>query len=371
MAEFSHPFEDSSSQWAPVRLHNLTSRGTNSNKKLHLHPHRHRHKPRGNRTTTSYESSKSDKVQPHYTHPTAASIGRSFSASHKSHINPVATDPAYITRLWRNVMAYNTETQSSKGERRQGTRGKKALSITETTTSTVLTSVSRRELSWSTPSRKAPAAKVGDFDFQETVLASYGITIDREYLSNSMYDHLNLSELKLAEDRMGRWDHYQSTFKVNIWLKPEPERLVRIQEEYDAMKGFACNEAEYQFYALSEILLNQRRWPEMLDGDSKSLEPVRMVELGQKPSPNTIKWQAPLRIFDTAFGKQYEWDIRPDCAYYISLLAFEESLRPSVQKFVSVFQERALSPYLRVQKGLRARSQSSKSGCRCVFVSVI
>ncbi|KAI1129500.1 hypothetical protein F5Y10DRAFT_238069 [Nemania abortiva] len=79
--------------------------------------------------------------------------------------------------------------------------------------------------------------------------------------------------------------------------------------------------------------------------DDEHWLPVRMLQLVQKPSPN--QWEKPRLI--SSSNKQYEWDIRSDCAYYASLRAFPFIFRDSVEKYVSVVQDRAFSPYLTIE----------------------
>lgn len=242
-------------------------------------------------------------------------------------------------------MAYGAETESSKGRGR-----KEAPSVTGTLASTS-TSTSRRPqhkiLATPTSSthkpKKEPTAKISDLDFETTVLTPYGITIERRSLTQSFYDHFSLS--KLPNDRTERFNVYKKKFALNIWLAPNNEHAKRIQEEFCAMKDYLCNEAEFAAYALQEMLLDERRYPMIMEPSEMLMAPVRTIQLVQKPTPGT--WKVPTRL--TSSEKQYEWDIRPDCAYYISLRAFPLNFRLDVEKFVSVVQNRACCPYLTIE----------------------
>lgn len=134
-------------------------------------------------------------------------------------------------------------------------------------------------------------------------------------------------------------------FALNVWLEPNNEHAKRIQEEFCAMKDYRCNEAEFAAYALQDVLLDERRYPMIMEPPEMLMAPVRTLQLVQKPIPGT--WKAPTRLASSE--KQYEWDIRPDCAYYISLRAFPLNFRLDVRKFVSVVQDRACCPYLTIE----------------------
>ncbi|KAH8158579.1 hypothetical protein CIB48_g9673 [Xylaria polymorpha] len=291
MEAFSYPFNDYSSKCAPVRPRN-------SRKKPHFYPHRRRYIPRSNRTT-SYESSNSTSPRPHYTHPTTASIARSFSASLLLH-----------KKRNRYVIPRTPQRLALEGKGQQSTQGEK----TPSTTSTTLTSVSRRLTS---KEPKLPTAKVGDNDFRDLVLQPCGITIDKTTVMNSIYNELKLSNLHLNEDWTERVSQYKEKFNLHIWLESTKERLDRIKQEYNPMSFFKCNEPEFQAYALQNILLTEPRQQGLLQ------EATRLA-----PS---------------------EWDIRPDCTYYVSPEAFEDDHRPIVDTDAFVVQYRAFSPYLTIE----------------------
>jgi len=234
-------------------------------------------------------------------------------------------------------MSYTTDTESSKGKRRSK--------------NTTLTSGSTSDQRWrQTPptsessslrTRKESAAKVADADFVESVLAPYGITIQNKGVNKDLYKHFCIQEL--PHDHKSRLNAYKEVFTLEGWLEPDTER---IQQEYKAMRVYECNEAEHSAYALRDIFLDEPRhpWLPEEDGDQRWL-PVRMLQLVRKPPQD--EWLTPPCI--NSPRKRYEWDIRPDCAYHISLQAFRPGFRPSVRKHVSVVQKRAFCPYLTVE----------------------
>ncbi|KAI9773886.1 MAG: hypothetical protein M1840_006112 [Geoglossum simile] len=196
----------------------------------------------------------------------------------------------------------------------------------------------------STRTRKEVAAKIADADFANAVLQPCGITIQNTGVNKSLYKHFRSQEHDLPSNLKDRLAAYRKTHVLEVWLDPDIERT---QREYKAMEVYGCNEAEHSAYALRDIFLDEARHPWLPEqaGDQRWL-PVRMLQLVQKPAEDD-GWCAPPIV--NSPGKRYQWDIRPDCAYYVSLQAFQSGFRPSVRNHVAVVQKRAICPYLAVE----------------------
>ncbi|KAJ8128085.1 hypothetical protein O1611_g5551 [Lasiodiplodia mahajangana] len=222
-------------------------------------------------------------------------------------IAPIApTDPDYITRLWHDVMRGK---RGAGGARRGGsfipTRSKGNTTAeappTETSLSEVDTSVSK-------------GARVTLKDF---VTASI------------------LTKKK---------------FPLNIWLKPFKNVVQRIQKQYSLMDIDQCLESEFQAFALEAIFCSVPL--EEIRTLDITIKPVRVLQRvperpskGSEPLPNSFL--APPR--QDPSGKQYDWDIRPDCAYYISLEAFDEGERERVSMYYPTVYKRAFCSYLSIE----------------------
>ena len=322
-------------------------------------------------------------ARPHYMHPTANSSARrkpllssdtsSSSSPSQSlfcrpptnpwpaHCSDIAvTDSTCIARLWKRVMSYSDDAQSSKGKRRL-----KATPAGSTTSASASTSGQRR---WQTPptseassfrTRKEVAAKVADADFMETVLEPCGITVQNKGVNKNLYKHFRIEEL--PPDPKDRLNVYRETHTLDVWLDPNIER---IQQEYKAMRAYECNEAEHSAYALRDIFLDEPRhpWLPEEDGDQRWL-PIRMLQPVRKLPQD--EWLAPPLVGSPK--KRYEWDIRPDCAYHVSLQAFQPGFRPSVRKHVSIVQKRAFCPYLTIE--FKKDEETLATACHQVAVA--
>lgn len=152
--------------------------------------------------------------------------------------------------------------------------------------------------------------------------------------------------LELPSEPESRLDIYRQSFAHDVWLEPTPDRMNYIRREYKAMQVYGSNEAEYSASALRDIFLDGPRHPWLPEEEGeKCWLPVRMLQFVCKPPQD--QWHPPPLIHPST--KRYEWDIRPDCAYYVSLQAFKSNFRTDIQQHVLVVQHRAFSPYLTIE----------------------
>ncbi|KAI0486007.1 hypothetical protein F4859DRAFT_351288 [Xylaria cf. heliscus] len=275
-------------------------------------------KPRSSSTDSSFSSLRS---QAHFR----------YSPTMPGHFpEAAATDPEHTTRLWKTVMA---NLDGTKAPRREGRATPSATG-----------SVTSESTSLSIRTKKKRVAKITDVDFIDTILEPHGITIqDEEDTDQDPITHFSI--LEMPRGYQLRLEVYRGKFELDVWLEPNIEH---IQREYKAMRAYSCNEAEYQTFALSNIFLDEPRHPDLPeDGGDKRWLPIRMVQFVRKLPQS--KWLPPPPIPGWNPPKRYDWDIRPDCTYHVSLQAFQPGFRSNVRRHVSVVQQRAFCPYLTIQ----------------------
>ncbi|KAI0868118.1 hypothetical protein GGS24DRAFT_228317 [Hypoxylon argillaceum] len=307
-------------------------------------------------------------TRPSYTHPTASSSARtrfsksrqpsSLSSLSRSRIrgplatprpsDVIASDPEYTAWLWKAVMSFRNHTASSRGK----TVGTSSLTGSVVPTSTLSSQQhGRQTASTSAPvsassrrNKQEAAAKVTDADFMESVLEPYGITIKEQGIEMDLRKCFDI--LELPNEPESRLNIYKQLFAHDVWLEPTVDRIGYIRREYKAMHVYGSNEAEYSASALRDLFLDGPRYPWLPEEEGeKCWLPVRMLQFVCKPPQDG--WHIPPLIHPPK--KRYEWDIRPDCAYYVSLQAFKSELRAAIQHHVSVTQQRAFSPYLTIE----------------------
>jgi hypothetical protein len=71
-----------------------------------------------------------------------------------------------------------------------------------------------------------------------------------------------------------------------------------------------------------------------------------MIQFIAKPEK---LWEQPPVLDRTVPRKPYNFDIRPDCSYWVSLQAFDPACGGTIGKYVSVRKDRILCPYLTIE----------------------
>ncbi|KAI1738578.1 hypothetical protein F4680DRAFT_425514 [Xylaria scruposa] len=256
--------------------------------------------------------------------------------------NIAPTDPYYITRLWHDVMASKRGT----GRGRKGGSFLPVRSGGDTTADTVPTETALTEPITSV----SRASKVGMKDFVVSVLLPHGIVLNESGRTLSFHDHFRFSEKLVPQDHQKRLDYFEEKFPLRIWLKASEEAVQEIQEQYELMDLRRCLEAEFQALALEAIFVRVP-WDRRKTRDT-SMRPVRILQrIPERPSkgsePLPSSFLAPPR--QDPEGKQYDWDIRPDCAYYLSLEAFDGILRQQVPSTFPTLYRQAFCSYLSIE----------------------
>ncbi|KAF2842628.1 hypothetical protein M501DRAFT_925368 [Patellaria atrata CBS 101060] len=225
-------------------------------------------------------------------------------------------------------MSYTAETASSRGRQREKASSQRSRTPLISAPSSLKTG-------------RESAAKIADADFLENVLHPHGVTIENLGVNKDLRKHFSIQDK--PSDLKERLNVYKQALALTAWVELD---AAQVQQGYQAMRIFECNEAEHSAYALKDIFRDEPKHPWLPEeaGD-QCLLPIRLLQLIRIPPQE--QWEAPPLI--TPPKKRYDWDIRPDCAYHVSLQAFQSGFRPSVRNHVSVVQKRAFSPYLTIE----------------------
>ncbi|KAI0398663.1 hypothetical protein F4802DRAFT_603803 [Xylaria palmicola] len=361
----------------PNRSSSPDSRSIKSGSKMPRQPcERQRRRPRSNQPPSRSKTAS----LPSFGRPTASSSARihtstlrlpSASTLSSSQSRPrtapnpysdvAASNPEYTTWLWNTVMSYLAHTASS---------GEKMVGPSASAT-TPMSSSARRGQSQTLPTsgssartRKEMMAKVTDVDFDKSVLEPYGIAIVKTGTKKDLRRYFDI--VSLPSDPRDRLAVYKQSTALNAWLEPDAGRVEVIKREYKALQVYGSNEAEYSALALRDLFLDEPRYPWLAEeeGENKWL-PIRMLQLVCKPPQG--EWLSPPLINAPLLNKRYEWDIRPDCAYHVSLQAFKSRFRTAVRQHVSVIQKRAFCPYLTIE--FKKDEENIDTACHQVAVA--
>jgi hypothetical protein len=88
-----------------------------------------------------------------------------------------------------------------------------------------------------------------------------------------------------------------------------------------------------------------------------------MIELVAKPTERR-RWEAPPILDSSKSGLSYYFDIRPDCAYWLFLRAFNMEWQRRVREYVLVMNKQVTCPYFTIEfKRDEPADTGGESGC--------
>lgn len=184
-------------------------------------------------------------------------------------------------------------------------------------------------------------SRPGDGDFDESMLARRRICIDDSTKSTSVFAHFGTTP-----PSGGQTAHYTALpglAGTRVWLEADGEFEAEVVREYRAMHEYEANGAEYASFAMETLLRREARNPDI----PKTRQWVAERTIEYPTTPETL-WKVP-PVVNVSSGQTDSFSTVPDCTYWISLQAFNQSYRNAVLDYVLVRQRRLLCPYLTVE----------------------
>ena len=189
-------------------------------------------------------------------------------------------------------------------------------------------------------------ASPDDEDFGEQVLEPRGISIVGAY-DISVWDHFCTEEPD--RDRISFYRDKGSKHSA-VWLNADRAFCEEVANEYHCMLEANMCEAEFASYAKEVLFHRDQRVSYREFGDLRGWKTDRMLELDAKANVNSFKcWDSPPVLKSDRSLKEYDFDIRPDCAYWLSLQAFDGDYVTKVRAWAVIIKDRATCPYLFIE----------------------
>ena len=190
--------------------------------------------------------------------------------------------------------------------------------------------------------RSKRSATPRDVGFREDVLESRGIIIKGNTFS------LPDPFVHFASQRSvdSNYKELPGLENLNVWLENSPGFLQEISEEYHCMVRNNLCEAEFATFGMEKLFKGEPR--HITIPEDRKWRTERMIELVAKPSSRE-KWEAPPVLHSHGTSHAYNFDIRPDCAYWLSLRAFNKDWRDRVEEYTLVVYDRVTCPYFTVE----------------------
>ena len=243
------------------------------------------------------------------------------------------TNPRRLKNLWDEVMSSTRDTVSTSNKQRLmgGNKGSSSTSRSAKSSNT-------------TPTARTIYAKPTDSDYQATILASRGISIDEIQPSQSAFAHFGTEEP--TGEHIPYYEALPKGSGTSVWLDVAEDFADDVVREYDYMSVCSLCEAEFATYAKETLLKRDAR--SLKDDATRPWMTERMVELTTRTDA-ALKWAEPPLISNDIQSKAYRYDIRPDCSYWLSLQAINPNYKDLVSEWVYVMKERITCPYFTVE----------------------
>jgi hypothetical protein len=128
-------------------------------------------------------------------------------------------------------------------------------------------------------------------------------------------------------------------------LEGDDRFKINIVDQYKEMKEWGLCEAEYAQYALEHLIKSETRDPDATP--TRAWKTKRMVQLVAKPED---LWKSP-PILDKlqSSTKDYNFDVRPDCAYWIPIEVFNKQYIHLVKELTFAKYGKIVCPYLSIE----------------------
>lgn len=191
-------------------------------------------------------------------------------------------------------------------------------------------------------------------DFVPKVLDPRSIRIESAGLPMKAHAHFELDEPTMTDtSSKTRSQHYTGDRGVassSVWVEIDEPLLTSITENYKRMKKRVMCEAEFASHA-KETLLKRDHF--LLNAKEDRLwRTERMVELVAIPERASL-WEPPPLVQEPTSAvdvqsSDYDFDLRPDCWYWLTNQAFNSEYWSIVESLTFVLYQEILCPYFTI-----------------------
>jgi hypothetical protein len=180
-----------------------------------------------------------------------------------------------------------------------------------------------------------------DVGFRQKVLLTRAVTFPTTYELSDPFAHFETEE----PSGSAGYQELAEGYHTEVWISMEPDLLRNVVREYTYMRNEQLCEAEFSTYAKETLLRRDPRYPSL--EEARQWRTERMIELVMKPSVSAkSKWIPPPATVDTFV---YDFDVRPDCQYWLSVRAFNPEYSRLFSRYVHVHNDRITCPYFTIE----------------------
>ena len=207
-----------------------------------------------------------------------------------------------------------------------------------------------------------------DVHFEERVLRPRRIIIDNEQGSNDFSPFKHFGTDTPPKGEAINYAALDGLDAAQIWLTLNDEVIKEIIQEYNELISKAVCEEEYVAFAMEMFLKRQRRFHET--PSDRKWRAERMLQLVTPPTKDQ-RWGIPV-LFEKEIHR-YEFNLRPDCSYWLSLAGFNEDYRSEVGIATYVHKDWITCPYFTIEfkkhneSDMQTRAQVAAAGALALY----
>jgi hypothetical protein len=196
----------------------------------------------------------------------------------------------------------------------------------------------------STLSSETKKARLKDHNFRGKVLLARGVAFPSTREFSDAFAHF---ETQRPHNGAAGYREMGKGYHTEVWLSTD-EQLVRdIVREYQYMRTEQLCEAEFATYAKETLLRRDPRFPSY--EEAREWRTERMIELVAKPTTSPGSRWCPPPVTIQADITEYDFDVRPDCQYWLSVRSFNPSYTRLFGRYVYVHNDRITCPYFTIE----------------------
>ena len=238
------------------------------------------------------------------------------------------TDPQRTAQLWQRVRMASRHMKPTKASQQKAKSNDDSAAMP--TQSSLETTTTQQ-------------ARMQDSNFRKAVLTPRGISFPLQILETGPFVHFDTSQ-----PPHGMYRDLAGCQYTDVWLNAE-ELITDVKREYTYMKYENLCEGEFATYAKEALL---RRDPRFLEQkEDRGWRTERMVEMFVKVglTDDSDPWLGPPVLSQACPSKRYDFNIRPDCQYWLSMNSFNQTYTQSFDMHVFVHRHRILCPYFTIE----------------------
>lgn len=289
--------------------------------------------------TNAAKSHRSRFVPPKVTKTTHPSCVRPPS-SRRADARPPDTYPAVTDRLW--VMVAKAQS-TGRGKTPSGRVAPSASNTRPTTRSTHTQSEADSLIESNTSSRPRALRPQQHAAFTTCILAPRNVTInDQQRVAPTPFKHFGTQPEPSA--------YRESLRRASVFITfgdDAKRKEADIAAQYSFMCAKHLCEAEFATFATETFFLGEKRSTAPVEDRQWRAE--RMLQLVCPPASNAHWSKPPLLDHSVARSDDFSWDVRPDCAYWVSTRGFNDAYVHNIKGACYVHQGWVLAPYLSVE----------------------